>query len=353
MSVRVADLGEFPLIDRLAAVLRAAGADGADRGDVALGIGDDVAVLDLGAPVRLLATVDAQVEGVHFRRDLLVPADVGHRALASGASDVAAAGGTPRHALVSLALPPDTALNWLEAVYRGLAAAAARWGIAIVGGNVARTAGPLTIDVTVLGTALPGQVVGRAGARPGDRIVVVGALGAAAAGLRLALDPAAAAGVAPRDRAVLLRAWRRPTPQLAAGRALAASGAVTAMIDVSDGFAADLGHICDASGVGARVALARLPRPPALRRAAVLLDDGRRDRSDLPLDVALALGGGEDYALVATGPPATASAAIAAVRRAGGRAVEVGEVVAAGAGRVAMDANGRARPLGAGGWRHL
>lgn len=353
----VADVGEFALIDRLARVLRAAGADGRGRADVAVGIGDDVAVVAVEAGERLLATVDAQVEGVHFRRDLLAAADVGHRALAAGASDVAAMGGRPRQALVSLVVRPDVAVDWLERLYRGLGAAAARWGIAVVGGNVARSDGPVVVDVTVLGTARPDAVIGRSGARPGDRIVVVGPLGAAAAGLRLALDPTAAAALGGRDRAALLGAWRRPSPPLAAGPAAAAAGGVTAMIDVSDGFAADLGHICDASGVGVRVALDRLPIPPAVRRAAAHLAaaDGAAgpDGDPWPGDVALALGGGEDYALCLTCDPAAAAAVVAAVRRAGARAVDVGDVRLAAEGRRAVDADGRSRPLGEFGWRHV
>lgn len=354
--------GEFALIARLAATLRAVGADGrgrADRADVILGIGDDVAVLDLGGPEFVLATVDAQVEGVHWRSDLLAPADIGHRALASSASDIAACGGRPRHALIALALRPDSLRSdaapnhadgaWWAAVYRGLGVAAARWGIAVVGGNIARIDGPIVIDVTMLGTAPPTHIVRRDGARPGDRVVVVGALGAAAAGLHVALDIAAdgtpAAGLTPADRRTLLRAWRRPTPQLAAATAIAAAGTATAMIDVSDGLAADLGHICDASAVGVEIVAARLPIPPAARRAAALVGPTQA--------AAWALGGGEDYALCVTVGPHDVDGLVGRVRAAGGGAVDVGVVLAADEGRRVVGPGGHFRALGDGGWKHV
>ncbi len=328
-----------------------------------------MAVLDLGGPEHVLATVDTQVEGVHWRADLLAPADIGHRALASSASDIAACGGRPRHALVALALRPDSlrpnslrpdslrpdaAQNhadgaWWTAVYRGLGVAAARWGIAVVGGNIARIDGPIVIDVTMLGTAPPAHIVRRDGARPGDRVVVVGALGAAAAGLHVALDVAAdgtlAASLAPADRRTLLRAWRRPTPQLAAATAIAAAGTATAMIDVSDGLAADLGHICDASAVGVEIVAARLPIPPAARRAAALVGPTQAE--------AWALGGGEDYALCVTVGPHDVDGLVGSVRAAGARAVDVGVVLAEDEGRRVVGPGGDFQALGDGGWKHV
>ncbi|MCC7019954.1 MAG: thiamine-monophosphate kinase [Ardenticatenales bacterium] len=373
--------GEFALIARLAAALRTAGADGSvgaggrlasggpNAADVILGIGDDVAVLDLGGPEHVLATVDAQVEGVHWRADLLSPADIGHRALAASASDIAACGGRPRHALVALAIRsfeersdasrsavgshdigrPGTDGAWWEAVYRGLGEAAARWGIAVVGGNIARIGGPIVIDVTMLGTAPPAHIVRRDGARAGDRVVVVGALGAAAAGLHVALDKsgdgAFAARLTPSDRRTLLRAWRRPIPQLAAAATIAASGTATAMIDVSDGLTADVGHICDASGVGVELVAARLPIPPAARRAAAFVGPAQAE--------AWALGGGEDYALCLTVGPHAVDDLVDRVRAAGARAVDVGVVLPAGEERRVVGADGDVQALGDGGWRHV
>ncbi|MFN8422547.1 MAG: thiamine-phosphate kinase [Anaerolineae bacterium] len=329
-------------------MLRAAAADGAGRPDVRVGIGDDVAVVDLGGLELVLATVDAQVEGVHWRADLLEPEDIGHRALAASASDIAAMGGRPRHALVAITLRPDSDVSWWERVYRGLGAAAAEWSIAVVGGNVARTDGPFAIDVTVIGTAPPAHVVGRAGARPGDRVIVVGALGAAAAACGWRSTPAMAARLSAADRRLLLAAWRRPRPPRAAGIALAARGGVTAMIDVSDGLAADLGHICDAGGVGVAIEAARLPIPPAVRRAAALGDGDPAARA-----LAWALGGGEDYALCLTAAPGAAAALLAAARGAGARAVDVGVVQASGEGRWCIGADGRKADLAGGGWRHV
>ena len=296
-------LDEFALIDRLTALLPAV----ADRPDVVVGIGDDAAVLDVGGPELLVATTDAQVAGTHFRADWLSPEDVGWRALAVNVSDVAAMGGRPHTALVSLVLPPGIEVTWLEGVYRGLAEAARAWGVAVVGGNVSRAAGGdraarsagnaaggsravaegvgdvsmpparrdpfagLVIDVTVLGAVAPERVLTRAGARPGDRVLVVGALGGAASGRHLLAGDAPDEAVDAETREALVGRWRRPRARVDAARAIAKTGLATAMIDVSDGFAADLGHVCDASGVGVRVEAARLPLAPGVGAVAAAM----------------------------------------------------------------------------------
>lgn len=360
-ETRGEDLDEFALIDRLTALLP--GVD--DRPEIVVGIGDDAAVLDVGGPDLLVATTDAQVAGTHFRADWLAPEDVGWRALAVNASDVAAMGGRPHTALVSLVLPSGIEVAWLEGVYRGLAEAARAWGVAVVGGNVSRAAGRangasaggeavyadpvagLVIDLTVLGAVDRGHVLTRAGARPGDRVLVVGALGGAAAGRHLLAGDAPAAVVDQPVRAALVSRWRRPRARVAAARAIAATGLATSMIDVSDGFAADLGHVCDASGVGVRVAAARLPLATGVAQVATAMAGGAQGRPGLPL----ALGGGEDYALVLTARPADVGALRAALADA--RLVEVGEIVPAAEGRTLVSPDARDRPLPTAGWRHV
>ncbi|MBV6506993.1 MAG: Thiamine-monophosphate kinase [Acidimicrobiales bacterium] len=223
--------GEFEFIERLTKLLA-----GPPAGQV--WIGDDAAVLDGG---QLLAT-DALVEGVHFDRAFCDLADVGWKALAVNASDIAAMGGTPLAAVAALVTPPGTGLA--DAVAGGLAQAAEALSCPLVGGDT--TGGPaLMISVAILGTSPTSGPVLRSGARPGDSIYLTGTLGmagAALADLRAGRDPAPEA---------LLR-LNRPTPRLTEGRA-AAAAAATAMIDVSDGLVADLRHICDASGVGATI----------------------------------------------------------------------------------------------------
>lgn len=334
--------GEFELIARLTAGLET-------RADVVLGTGDDAALLALGGDDWLLvATVDAQVEGIHFVRGVAAPEDIGHKALAVNLSDLAAMGAEPRWALVSLMLPPGhVTADELERIYGGMRALARRYGVAIVGGNIAATSGPLILDVTALGRVRRGAEVRRAGGQPGDVLLVVGTLGAAQAGL-LALVKAPGntrqAQLAPDMLAQVRAAMVAPVPQVAAGSALAATGALGAMLDVSDGLAADLAHLCAASGTGAVLEAARIPISSAA--VAVARAYGRD-----PL--ALALHGGEDYALLCAVRPERVASARDAVRSAGGEAHIVGELTAAAEGLRLRRPNGQLQPLEPGGWDHL
>lgn len=307
-------IGEFELIDLFARELPP------DGEGVILGIGDDAAVLAPPRGERLVLSVDAVVEGVHFRRGW-APEDVGWKALAVNLSDLAAMGARPLWALVALATPPGRDPAWLARVGRGLAGCARRHGLAVVGGNVTR-ARDLSLTVTVAGAAA--RTMTRAGARPGDLVLVSGTLGDAALGL--------ARGAAPP----LVARQRRPAPRVALGRALA--GLATACVDVSDGFLQDLGHLCRASGVGARLWLAAVPLSPAYRAAT------RRARD--PWEAALS--GGEDYELVVTLPARRLGAALAAARRAGTRLSPVGSVVARKGVEVVAPGGGRHRARRAG-----
>jgi len=298
-------VGEFDLIRRLAPYLDVAG------GQLLVGHGDDAAVLQVGDR-GLCVAVDVLVEGVHFRRDLSGWGDVGWKAVAVNVSDIAAMGAAPTAVVVGLSLPPDVGDVEVEAVYAGMREACDRWGALLVGGDTV-AAPVLSLAVTVLGDVAPTAAVPRSGARPGDRVVVAGALGAAAAAL-----VQVEAGAVPDDR--LLAAHRRPRALPAAGRALAAHGA-RAMIDVSDGLGADLGHLCEASGVAVRLRADALPVADGVAGAA-------GDRL-----WAVVCGGGEDFALAAAVPAGAADAAAAAAADADGvPAAVVGEVVRRGAG---------------------
>ena len=279
----VGELGEFGLIARLLARVPAGGG-------LLVGAGDDAAVLALTPGAALVATCDGQVENIHFRREGTPPRALGHRALAVNLSDVAAMGGRPRWALVALTLPSDLEVAWLDQLYDGMAALAGQHGVGVVGGNVARTAGPIVLDVTLLGEASGEARLTRAGARPGDAVFVTGAPGESAAGLRLILEPRLAGALSPEDAERLLGRHRMPAPRVAEGQALA-RGVATAAIDVSDGLAADLGHVLAASGVGATLDEAALPVSAPLRRLAEAAG----------LDpIELLLHGGEDYELLFT-----------------------------------------------------
>jgi thiamine-monophosphate kinase len=276
-------LGEFGLIARLTGGLAAA-APG-----VEVGVGDDAAVL-LPTPGRkLVVTTDVLVEGRHFTAALSGPEDWGWKAVAVNVSDLAAMGAVARWLVLALTVPDAAEVGTLQRVYAGIGEACEAFGVALVGGDV--SAGPaLSLAVTALGEA--GQVVTRAGARPGDRLVVTGPLGAAAAGLALLQrDDEPARALLGRFPG-LAAAHRRPAPDLGMGPRLARAGA-TAMVDVSDGLAGDALHLAEASGVGVEVSDAAVPLAPGVAEAAALLG---RD------PVALALGGGEDFVLAAALP---------------------------------------------------
>ena len=328
----VGELGEFALIDRIRRTL-------GEATGVAVGIGDDAAAVRPTPGKLLLATCDIQVEGRHFIKSRITPEQLGRRAAAVNLSDIAAMGGRPTHALVSLALPAATEVEWVERLYEGLREGFAEHGAVVIGGNLSGSAREIVIDVTLHGEADEPALLRRSGARHGDTVFVTGALGAARAGL-LALDAGLTGG--PADAAA--RAHLVPTARVTEGLAIAASGLATAAIDVSDGFTADLEHLCEASGAGARVFAVRVPVDPTARAVA----------AELGFDPLLAaLRGGEDYELIVTCAPADTDVLIEAVRRAAGTPLTaVGEITEARGLRL-VEADGEERPLDAAGWDHF
>lgn len=332
--MRVRDVGEFALIDQLGAIV------GRRRAEVVVGIGDDAAALDLGGEALVLLTVDSQVEGVHFVRERTPPRLLGRRLLAVNASDIAAMGGEPTHALVSLVLPPELEVGWLEELYQGLGEEGDRLGASVVGGNVARSGDGVVLDLALLGRVPRGELVTRAGARPGDLVLVTGTLGGAAAGLWLAEHPEA--DVPHRD--ALLARHLAPAPRVREGRAIAASRHATAMIDLSDGLGSDVLHLCDRSGVGVRVYAARLPLAPGVAEVA-----GRSGRPPWEL----ALYGGEDFELLFTAPPPAADVLRERMAALGTAVTAVGEVLSPPEGRWLVLPDGRPVPLEGRGFTHF
>ncbi len=248
------------------------------------GIGDDAALWQPSRSHRSAISSDMLVEGVDFTRDAMTLEDAGWRAMAANVSDLAAMGARPVLATVALGLPEAVTLDEIVQLYRGLAACAERWGLAIVGGDLSR-AGALTIAISVVGEVRASNVKTRAGGRSGDVIAVTGELGAARAGLELTRK-AEPIGEAAEGEA--LRAFRRPEPRVAEGQFLAASRNVTAMMDCSDGLSTDLRRLASASGCGAIVE--SIPVAPAARAVAqALAEDPQR----------FALAGGEDFELIA------------------------------------------------------
>lgn len=257
------------------------------RADVALGIGDDAAVLDVPVGQQLVVSTDMLVAGTHFP-EATDAVSIGHKALAVNLSDIAAMGATPAWFTLNLSLPQADPV-WLESFCQGMFNLARTHNVALVGGDTTR--GPLTIGIQIMGLVPPGQALTRAGARPGDRIYVTGLLGEAALGLRVAQGQLK---LPDEYLANVLTQLNRPLPRVPAGLKLL--GLASACIDISDGLAADLGHILAASDVGARIHLKRLPVSPAYGSAF----------EQVGWQVALA--GGDDYELCFTIPPAQETA---------------------------------------------
>jgi len=283
--MKVSELGEFGLIELLAEMVAASQERQlASRRRLILGIGDDAAAWQDEASTRLV-TCDSLIQDVHFSPAITTWYELGWKALAVNLSDIAAMGGIPEFAVVSLALPGDTGVGDVTALYRGMIEMAQQFEVAIVGGDTSRA--PLVaITITVLGTTggIDKPVLTRSAARPGDKIAVTGYLGAAAAGMemlekQLQFDAEAAASLG--------AAFLKPLPLVAEGRRLVEQG-VKAAIDISDGLVADLCHICRASKVGARVEVDRVP-------VHLAVSSNFGDRA-----LELALSGGEDYQLLFT-----------------------------------------------------
>lgn len=314
-----------------------------DAPGVILGPGDDAALVEMGPHLGILTT-DMLVESVHFDRDTTSARDLGYKSIAVNVSDVAAMGGSPRYGLVSLGLPANFDPAWVVDLYGGMLEATSEYAMSVVGGDVSRSP-HIVVSVAVAGQVARGTAVKRSGARPGDRLVVTGALGAAAGGLKLAKasPQEVSSAVASEWGRELLRALFRPLARVGEGQVLALEGA-TAMIDVSDGLALDLSRLCRESGVGAAVRMDRIPVATELADLAGVL----------PVHgLELALEGGEDYELLATVRPGALEEAAAKVRdRFGTALTEIGEIKL-GEGVTAVEADGSEHPLEPKGWDHF
>jgi thiamine-monophosphate kinase len=309
-------MGEFELLARIRERLPAAGPR------IRLGSGDDAAIT---VPEGATATsVDAIVDGVHFHRGDATATQIGHKALATALSDLAAMGAEAGEAYAVLGLPGDFGEDECVELLEGMLTLAAATGTSLVGGDLTRSP-TLFLAITVVGHA-PGEMalVRRSGARPGDVLVLTDEIGAAGAALR-----------SPDEEALRARQLE-PTPRLGAGRALAASGA-SAMIDLSDGLGADAGHLAEASGVGLRIEAEAIPLAPRARQLS-------EAEGSSPWWL---LGAGEDYELLASIPPRQLDGAIDSVRSAEGIALtRIGEVVAGSGVEVRLPGGELAKPGG-------
>ena len=324
---------------------------------VIVGIGDDAAVVEPERNRVEVLTVDALVEGVHFDR-AFVPADaIGHRALAVNLSDLAAMGAAPRLALVSMALPAVLPLSDFDGIVDGIASLAARTRLAVVGGNLTRSPGPLVIDITAMGTVKRRQALTRGGARSGDELYVSGTIGSAMAGrlilterqttgdsrrttddTRLATDDSRLAA----DNSRLVTAYLRPQPRLRLGTLLARNRAASACIDLSDGLSDAVYRVAESSGVGALIDADALPIDP---RARALFDSRGLD----PVEQAATAG--DDYELLVAVRPRVRSRLSAAMRHGDARLTRIGVCTADHA--VVMRRGGAETVLPRGGYAHF
>ena len=303
VSLTRADLGEFGLISRIASEVPAF--DG-----VLTGIGDDAAVTEITPGMKLLTSTDMLLEDVHFRRSWHDAYRLGRKTLAASLSDIAAMGGIPRWALLSLALPGDASLDFIDDFIRGFLAIASEHTVALIGGDTCSSRVGLTVSVTIMGEQYPHLIVRRSGAEPDDDIWVTGTLGDAALALK---------GLENGDAVSenLLNRLLDPTPRVSAGLALAEASLVTSMIDISDGVTADFGHSAKQSGVGGRIFIKELPLSPEF------IFHTRHD-SAIPHDLALA--GGEDYELCFTAHASHREKVIDCMKKCGVAATRIGIV---------------------------
>ncbi len=334
--MKVSELGEFGLIDLLAKM-----AYGARDNEIAswqqllIGIGDDAAVWHGDASIQL-ATVDSFIQDVHFSLGMASWKELGWKAMAINLSDIAAMGGTPRYALVSLALPDYTEVDDVTALYQGMIELAQKWGVAIIGGDTSN-APIVAITITILGNTgdRNKHILTRSSAKPGEQVAVTGYLGTAAAGLEMLTKQLQ---FNPEATTCFKNAFLHPHPRIAEGKLLVEQGVKTA-IDISDGLISDLKQICKASRTGARIEIDRVPIQPTVKA----------NFGDKSLE--LALSGGEDYELLFTG----SAEVVDRVKRAASCPVTViGEIVADKIGEIIMvDSQGKPFDLPKAGWEHF
>ncbi len=309
MEESVTDIGEFGLIRRIEALV---GREGSRSEGVVTGIGDDAASFLPKHGFELLITCDSLVENRHYLPANVRSFDIGRRAMTSNISDIGAMGGKPLYALVSLGLKRDTLVRDVEEMYRGFLHELSPFNASVIGGNITQSGNGTFIDITLVGEIEQGKAVRRSGARPGDAILLTGFPGRAAAGLQLLLR-----GVKSDD--ALVAAYATPSHRAQAGMALARTGRVSAMTDTSDGFPGDLGHLCEASRVGAEIVRGMIPVDERLRSAAEALGKDPYQ---------FVLGMSDDYELILTCNPRDVQVLQAASGRCGVPLAEVGKITA-------------------------
>jgi thiamine-monophosphate kinase len=329
------DIGEFGFIDRIreGCLIRP------ER--VVKAIGDDAAAFETSSGQLGLITTDMLVDRIHFLREAIAGDDLGYKSLAVNLSDIAAMGGIAREAFVSIAIPENCDLDYLDQLYRGMKRLAEKYGVNILGGDTTASKTDLIINVAVFGAAPPDQILYRSGALPGDTVFCTGCLGDSRAGLEMILNSVPAEN---RWQERLREAHLRPEPHLREGRFLASSPGVHSAIDVSDGLSSDIGHLLEESGVGARLSAADIPLSVELKKYCAA------SGSD---PVTTALSGGEDYVLLGTCAADQAAGLQARFEKEFDRPLfYIGEITA-GRDPLLTLPDGRVMPIAKKGWDHF
>jgi thiamine-monophosphate kinase len=333
--MKLKDIGEFGFIERIARM-----GDIRSKG-VVKGIGDDCAVMDIGGPEYLLITTDLMVERVHFLRHWASPEAIGAKSLAINLSDIAACGGKPLDAFISLAIPDNAELEWFDGFYRGMRELAEEHAVNLLGGDTTGSKTDLVINIAVTGTVPPEEVLFRHTAKVGDAIVITGPTGDSAAGLDILLldSPEIPTRIAQR----LKEAHLSPRPHIREGRLLAESGSCRAAIDISDGLSSDLGHLCSESGLGAILYKERLPLGEDIARAARIM---KRDPMEWVVH------GGEAYVLIAAVDGSVLPELQRSAEMIGSLMIPIGEFVK-GRDIVMKRPDGSETRIASGGWDHF
>ncbi|UCC41601.1 MAG: thiamine-phosphate kinase [Candidatus Aminicenantes bacterium] len=339
MSETLASIGEFGLIHRIHKLLQK---EKVHSPGVTVGIGDDTASFQPRAGYEVLVTCDCLVEGRHYLPEHITPLDLGRRAMIVNISDIGAMGGQPLYAIISLGLRADTLVTDVETMYRGFTFELKPFNASIIGGNITKMEDAIFINITLIGEVEQGKLMLRSTANPGDVILVTEYLGQAAAGLELLSRAQATEDL---HKHPLVRSYITPSHRAREGQAIARSGYATALIDTSDGFLGDLGHICQESNVGAVVIQEKLPISEDLRQAAIEL-------SQDPLE--LFLKDSDDYELIITCSPDNEAKVRSAIASVSDVSVsEVGRITDATGDIQLMLPDGSHRRLIPSGWDHF
>jgi thiamine-monophosphate kinase len=330
--MKLKEIGEFGFIDRITSgcLIR--------ERNVFRGIGDDCAVFRASSELLTLFTTDMLVENVHFIRRATTPQRLGRKSLAVNISDIAAMGGVPGEALISLAVPETVEVDYLDGLYDGMKAMAREFDVNLLGGDTTASPEHLVVNVALVGEVPEDEVLYRSGAGPGEVIFLTGTVGSSAAGLDIIL-----AGRSFPGQDELLEAHCDPIPHVKAGRIIAGLKVANSLIDVSDGVAADLGHICAESGLGAIIDEEKIPTTALFRDYCARFD---LDPRHLSLHV------GEDYVLLGTAPAGSAGTLAEALRSGGCEFFPIGETVAGGGLRL-RHPDGHLEELRSSGWDHF